>query len=50
MTVGNLLNVALVLASDALFRKGMETITAGTLLGSAMIVGAFGILASEGLK
>ncbi|KAG8962385.1 hypothetical protein FRC05_005356 [Tulasnella sp. 425] len=50
MTVGNLLNVALVLAADALFRKGMETITAGTLLGSAMIVGAFGILASEGLK
>ncbi|KAG8940270.1 hypothetical protein FRC04_005452 [Tulasnella sp. 424] len=47
--VANLLTIVLVLAGDALFGKGMQTITAGTLLGSTMIVGAFGLLARDAM-
>ncbi|KAG9046264.1 hypothetical protein FS837_004761 [Tulasnella sp. UAMH 9824] len=48
--VAGLLTIVLVLVGDALFGKGMQTITAGTLLGSTMIVGAFGLLARDGMK
>ncbi|KAG8940269.1 hypothetical protein FRC04_005451 [Tulasnella sp. 424] len=47
--VAGLLEIVLVLAGDALFGKGMQTITAGTLLGSTMIVGAFGLLARDAM-
>ncbi|KAG9046263.1 hypothetical protein FS837_004760 [Tulasnella sp. UAMH 9824] len=48
--VAGLLTIVFVLAGDALFGKGMETITAETLLGSTMIVGAFGLLARDAMK
>ncbi|KIO25811.1 hypothetical protein M407DRAFT_24866 [Tulasnella calospora MUT 4182] len=49
IAVANLLTIVLVLAGDALFGKGMQTITFGTLLGSTMIVGAFGLLARDSM-
>ncbi|KAG8997516.1 hypothetical protein FRB90_012494 [Tulasnella sp. 427] len=41
--VASLLTIVLVLMCDVLFGNGMQTLTAGTLLGSTMIVGAFGL-------
>ncbi|KAG8922474.1 hypothetical protein FRC00_007416 [Tulasnella sp. 408] len=48
--VAGLLTIVLVLGGDALFGKGMQTITAETLLGSTMIVGAFALLARDAMK
>ncbi|KIO25813.1 hypothetical protein M407DRAFT_24868 [Tulasnella calospora MUT 4182] len=50
IAVASLLTIVLVLAGDALFGKGMQTITFETLLGSTMIVGAFGLLARDSMK
>ncbi|KAG9046260.1 hypothetical protein FS837_004757 [Tulasnella sp. UAMH 9824] len=50
VSVGNLLTIVLVLASDAVFGNGLETITIWSLLGCGMIVGAFGILAVDVLR
>ncbi|KAG8903621.1 hypothetical protein FRC01_009064, partial [Tulasnella sp. 417] len=49
MAVTSLLTIVLVLAGDVLFGKGMQTITVGTLLGSTMIVGAFGLLMKDSM-
>ncbi|KAG8940271.1 hypothetical protein FRC04_005453 [Tulasnella sp. 424] len=49
IAVAGLLTIVLVLAGDALFGKGMQTITAETMLGSTMIVGAFGLLARDAM-
>lgn len=44
-SVGNLLTIVLVFISDIVFGGGAETITIWSLLGSASIVVAFGVLA-----
>ena len=44
-SVGNLLTIVLVFVSDILFGGGAETITLWSLIGSAAIVVAFGVLA-----
>ncbi|KAG8963579.1 hypothetical protein FRC00_005721 [Tulasnella sp. 408] len=49
IAVASLLTIVLVLVGDVLFGKGLQTITAGTLLGSTMIVGAFGLLARDSM-
>jgi hypothetical protein len=46
-SVGNLLTIVLVLFSDVLFGHGAETITAWSLVGSGVIVAAFGVLAYD---
>ncbi|KIO25812.1 hypothetical protein M407DRAFT_236519 [Tulasnella calospora MUT 4182] len=50
VSVGNLLTIALVLASDTVFGNGSETITIWSLLGCGMIIGAFSILAIDVLR
>jgi len=47
VSVGNLLTIVLVLAGDAMFGNGGETITVWGLVGCGMIVSAFGILALD---
>lgn len=49
IAVANLLTIVLVLVGDALIGKGVQTITFETLLGSTMIVGAFGLLARDAM-
>ncbi|KAG8940272.1 hypothetical protein FRC04_005454 [Tulasnella sp. 424] len=50
VSVGNLLTIVLVLASNAVFGDGVETITIWSLLGCGMIAGAFSILAMDVLR
>lgn len=50
VSVGNLLTIALVLASDAILGNGAQTITPWTLLGCGMIIGAFTVLAMDMLR
>ncbi|KAJ3506897.1 hypothetical protein NLJ89_g6610 [Agrocybe chaxingu] len=47
VSVGNLLTIVLVLISDVLFGPGLQVITLWSLIGSAGIVLAFGILAYD---
>ncbi|KAH9944348.1 uncharacterized protein BXZ73DRAFT_39969 [Epithele typhae] len=49
-SVGNLLTIVLVFASDAVFGNAVETITVWSLLGCGSIVLAFGILAYDMMK
>jgi len=44
VSVGNLLTIVLMLISDAIFGSGLEAITGWSLLGSGVIVIAFGVL------
>lgn len=46
-SVGNLLTIVLMLISDIIFGSGLESITLWSLLGSGVIVVAFGILAYD---
>ncbi|TFK30423.1 hypothetical protein FA15DRAFT_662375 [Coprinopsis marcescibilis] len=46
-SVGNLLTIVLMLISDVVFGSGLESITFWSLLGSSVIVAAFGILAYD---
>ncbi|KII86460.1 hypothetical protein PLICRDRAFT_165023 [Plicaturopsis crispa FD-325 SS-3] len=46
-SVGNLLTIVLVLITDVLFGGGAETVTVWSLVGSGIIVAAFGLLAYE---
>lgn len=50
VSVGNLLTIALVLASDAVLGNGAQTITPWTLIGCGMIIGAFAVLAFDMLR
>ena len=50
VSVGNLLTIVLVLASDAIFGNGAETITMWSLIGCGMIVGAFAVIAADMLR
>ncbi|KAF8905564.1 hypothetical protein CPB84DRAFT_1771726 [Gymnopilus junonius] len=47
VSVGNLLTIVLVLISDVLFGAGIEVVTFWSLLGSGVIVLAFGVLAYD---
>ncbi|PPR05701.1 hypothetical protein CVT26_008942 [Gymnopilus dilepis] len=47
VSVGNLLTIVLVLISDVLFGAGIEVVTFWSLLGSGVIVMAFGVLAYD---
>ncbi|KAG9046262.1 hypothetical protein FS837_004759 [Tulasnella sp. UAMH 9824] len=49
IAVASLLTIVLVLLGDVLFGKGLQTITVGTILGSTMIIGAFGLLARDSM-
>ncbi|KAL6309937.1 hypothetical protein BKA93DRAFT_814298 [Sparassis latifolia] len=49
-SVGNLLTIVLVFLSDIIFGGAVKTITAWSLLGSASIVTAFGVLAYDMTK
>ncbi|KAJ7706205.1 hypothetical protein B0H17DRAFT_615770 [Mycena rosella] len=44
VSVGNLLTIVLVFISDIVFGAGVEAVTLGGLVGSAIIVAAFGVL------
>jgi len=46
-SVAILLTIVLVLISDTLFGHARETVTLAGLIGAAMIIGAFGLLAAE---
>ncbi|KAJ7071050.1 hypothetical protein C8F01DRAFT_1046823 [Mycena amicta] len=46
-SVGNLLTIVLVFISDILFGAGVDAVTLGGVVGCALIVGAFGILAYD---
>ncbi|KAF9056140.1 hypothetical protein BJ165DRAFT_1398874 [Panaeolus papilionaceus] len=47
VSVGNLLTIVLVLIADVLFGAGLEVITTWSLLGSGIIVLAFGVLSYD---
>ncbi|KAF7310896.1 hypothetical protein HMN09_00632800 [Mycena chlorophos] len=46
-SVGNLLTIVLVFISDVVFGAGADAVTMGGVVGSALIVGAFGLLAFD---
>lgn len=49
-SVGNLLTIVLVLISDVIFGSGLDALTVWSLLGSGVIVLAFGVLAYDMFK
>ncbi|KAK0465047.1 uncharacterized protein EV420DRAFT_1512565 [Desarmillaria tabescens] len=49
-SVGGLLTIALVFISDVMFGAGMRAVTMGSVVGSTMIVAAFGVLAYDMAK
>lgn len=49
-SVGNLLTIVLVLISDVIFGSGLDALTVWSLLGSGVIVIAFGVLAYDMFK
>ncbi|KAH8120153.1 hypothetical protein DFH11DRAFT_1558629 [Phellopilus nigrolimitatus] len=49
-SVGNLLTIVLVIISDLIFGNGVDTLTIWSLLGSAMIVSAFAVLAYDSFR
>lgn len=49
-SVGGLLTIALVFISDVMFGAGMRAVTMGSVVGSTMIIAAFGVLAYDMAK